>query len=319
MSTRHLVDPETLPLLELLPVMDMTRENLAAVRSTPLVAPDPLPDGTLLPERISTNGRDGAPDVALLVYNPPSDKKCRGAILHIHGGGMVVGSADMSIMGCSAVAQANDCVIVSVDYRLAPETTFPGPQEDCYAGLEWLIENAAQLGVDTSNIHVMGESAGGGLSAALAHMVRDRGEHRLAGQILIYPMIDHRVGGPDDPYDNPITGEFIWTKGRNQFGWSCLQGDYALNDARIGWFSPSRASDLAGLPPAYMMVGALDLFVDENLDYARRLIAAGVPCELHVYPGAIHGFNMFPPAAVSQRANRDMMEAVGRMLSVKQN
>ena len=319
MSTRHLVDPETLPLLALLPVIDMTRENLAAVRSTPLMAPAALPEDTLLPERIPAKGRDGAPDVALLVYNPSSDKTCRGAILHIHGGGMVVGSADMSIMGCSAIAQANDCVIVSVDYCLAPETTFPGPQEDCYAGLEWLIENAVGLGVDPSNIHVMGESAGGGLSAALTHMVRDRGAHRLAGQILIYPMIDHRVGGPDDPYNNPVTGEFIWTKGRNQLGWSCLQGEYDLNDTRIGWFSPSRASDLAGLPPAYLMVGALDLFLDENLDYARRLIAAGVPCELHVYPGAIHGFNMFPSAAVSQQANRDMMEAVGRMLSVKQN
>lgn len=319
MSTRHLVDPETLPILELLPVSDMTRENLNDVRSQSLVAPDSIPDGVLMPEIVFTKGRDGAPDVQLLVYNPPSAKPNRGAILHIHGGGMVLGSADMNIVSCSTIALQHDCVIVSVEYRLAPETTFPGPQEDCYAGLEWLIAHAVELTIDLSNVHVMGESAGGGLAAALALMVRDRGVHNLAGQILIYPMIDHRVGGPSDPYNNPVTGEFIWTKSRNQFGWNCLKGNYDLNDARIGWFSPSRADDLAKLPATYIMVGALDLFLDENLDYARGLVAAGVPCELHVYPGAIHGFNMFPMATVSQQANRDMMEAIGRMLVAKKN
>jgi acetyl esterase len=160
---------------------------------------------------------------------------------------------------------------------------------------------------------VMGESAGGGLAAAVALMVRDRGEYQLSAQILFYPMLDHRVGGPDCPYSNPITGEFIWTKGRNQFGWSCLQGDYTLDDDRIGWFSPARAADVVGLPPTYIAIGALDLFLDEDLDYARRLVAAGVPCELHLYPGAIHGFNMVPTAAVAQQANRDLMAGIGRL------
>jgi acetyl esterase len=213
------------------------------------------------------------------------------------------------------IALAHDAVIVSVDYRLAPETPFPGPQEDCYAGLDWLIANAGSFGVDPDRIIVMGESAGGGLAAALAHMVRDRGEHRLAGQILVYPMLDHRTGGDQDPYKNPMTGEFVWTPTRNQFGWESLRGDYAVDDNRKGWFSPSRADELAGLPPAYIMVGSLDLFLDENLDYARRLAAAGVPAELHLYPGAIHGFNMAADARISKQSARDLMDALAQMLS----
>ncbi len=126
-------------------------------------------------------------------------------------------------------------------------------------------------------------------------------------------MLDHRVGGADCPYDNPVTGEFVWTKDRNQFGWECLRGDYRVDDARAGWFSPARAGDLAGLAPTYMMVGALDLFLDEDLDYTKRLIAAGVPVELHVYPGGIHAFNMISTAAVAQQSIRDLMAGIARL------
>jgi acetyl esterase len=313
MSTRALVDPEVLPIIDLLPLMDMTLENLSEARVQLSERPSDAPPPAMIPETHFATGRDGAPGVKLLVYNPPSENRSRGAILHIHGGGMVLGNAEMSLMTAPPIALAHDLVIVSVDYRLAPEAPFPGPQEDCYAGLAWLIAHAVELGVDPARVMVMGESAGGGLAAALAQMVRDRGEYRLSAQILFYPMLDHRVGGPDCPYGNPVTGEFIWTKGRNQFGWSCLRGDYALNDDRIGWFSPARASDVAGLPPTYIAIGALDLFLDEDLDYARRLAAAGVPCELHLYPGAIHAFNMVPTAAVAQQANRDLMEGIGRL------
>jgi acetyl esterase len=313
MSTRHLIDPETLPVLELLNVIDMTPENLPEARTAGLARFAEMPPPALEPATYFAKGRAGALDVRLFVYNPPSEDRSRAAILHIHGGGMILGSVEMSAMGCPQISLALDVVIVSVDYRLAPETTFPGPQEDCYAGLDWLIAHAADLGVDPARVIVMGESAGGGLAAALAQMVRDREAHKLAGQALIYPMIDHRVGGPDDPYNNPVTGEFVWTKGRNQFGWECLRGDYGLDDDRIGWFSPARAHDFSGLPPAYISTGALDLFLDEDLDYARRLAAAAVPCELHVYPGAIHGFNMIPTAAVAQQFNRDLMAGIARL------
>lgn len=274
--------------------------------------PDFVP--AMKPHVEAVAGRDGAPEVLLYIYNPESGRTKRPAILHIHGGGMVVGTAAMSLMSMPAIALAFDCVALSVDYRLAPETVFPGPQEDCYAGLEWLVANAERLGVDPARIFVMGESAGGGLAAALAHMVRDRAEYKLSGQVLTYPMLDHRTGGAECPWQNPMTGEFVWTREKNQFGWESLRGDYGVGDELAGWFSPSRAANLQGLPPAYLSVGALDLFLDEDLDYARRLAAAGVPVEMHVYPGAVHGFDMMANAAVSKQANADLMTALGRFL-----
>ncbi len=313
MSTRHLVDPEIAPIIDLLAVGDMTVETLPKARAQLSERPSDLPPPLFLPETAYATGRDRAPKVKLLVYRPPSDNRRRAAILHIHGGGMILGDVEMSLMSAPPIALAHDLVIVSVDYRLAPEAPFPGPQEDCYAALAWLFANAADLGVDPARIMIMGESAGGGLSAALALMARDRGEYKISAQILFYPMLDHRVGGPDCPYDNPVTGEFVWTKSRNQFGWGCLQGTYALDDDRIGWFSPARVKDVTGLPRTFIAIGALDLFLDEDLDYARRLAAAGVPCELHLYPGAIHAFNMIATAAVARQANRDLMDAIGRL------
>jgi acetyl esterase len=314
MSTLHMVDPEVLPIITLLPASDFTRETIPAIRQ--MMAEQFVPDfvPAMTPQIVTTSGRDGAPDVQLYIYNPQSARRNRPAILHIHGGGMVIGTAAMSIMSMPPIALELDVVVVSVDYRLAPETPFPGPQEDCYAGLEWLVAHAADLDVDPARIIIMGESAGGGLAAAVSHMARDRGQYRLAAQILTYPMLDHRTGGPDCPWRNPMTGEFVWTPARNQFGWESLRGDYGVDDHRAGWFSPARAHDLAGLPPAYVSVGALDLFLDEDLDYTRRLAAAGVPVETHVYPGAIHAFNLVAEAAVAKQANADLMAALGRLM-----
>jgi acetyl esterase/lipase len=212
------------------------------------------------------------------------------------------------------MALEHDCVIVSVDYRLAPETPFPGPQEDNYGALLWLVDHAGELGVDPPRIVVMGGSAGGGLAASLTLMARDRGGPSLAGQVLIYPMLDWRTGGADDPYRNRHTGEFIWTREKNRFGWAALRGDYQPTDERKHWFSPALAETLADLPPAYIATGALDLFLDENLDYARRLIDCGVRTELHVYPGAIHAFDMVPDTDLGDQAAMDMKRALARLL-----
>ena len=144
-------------------------------------------------------------------------------------------------------------------------------------------------------------------------MARDLGGPALAGQLLTYPMLDHRTGGDACPYRNPVTGEFIWTRASNRFGWSALRGAYAADDQRRGWFSPSLADDLSGLPPAYIATGSLDLFFDENLDYARRLAAAGVPVDLHSYAGAIHAFNAIPTAAISQRFTAGLLAAAAAM------
>jgi acetyl esterase len=317
MTTLHLVDPEILPIIEMLPRMEPTLDFVKMIRAVGLGIGVDMPPPPLTPETHHASGHDGAPDVRLLVYKPPSEKKDRAAILHIHGGGMIIGTADMSLSSAPRIALANDAVIVSVDYRLAPETPFPGPQEDCYVGYLWLLDHAAELGVDPTRISVMGESAGGGLAAALALIVRDRGVQALAGQVLIYPMLDHRTGGHDCQYMNPMTGEFIWTPALNQFGWTSLRGDFGATGPEAGHFSPALASDLTGLPPTYISVGALDLFLDEDLDYARRLSAAGVPVELHVYPGAIHGFDMAAGAAVAQQSRRDLSAGITRLLAAK--
>lgn len=311
-KTRHLVDPEIHPLLEM-PDMDIRAETLQDIRDNPRIQLSDLPPPPF-PVTEAFAPVPGGPDVKLVVINPPSEKKGRAALLHMHGGGMVLGNADMAKMGKPEIALEHDCVIVSVDYRLAPETPFPGPQEDNYAGLVWLVENAESLGVDPNRIILYGESAGGGLAAALALMARDRGGPKLAGQALIYPMLDWRTGGPDDRWSNAHTGEFIWNRERNQFGWKCLKGDYDPVDERKGWFSPSLADDLSGLPRTYLSTGALDLFLDENLDYGRRLIDAGVPTEMHVYPGAIHAFEFVPDTTLQVQSRADFKRGLQRLM-----
>jgi triacylglycerol lipase len=195
---------------------------------------------------------------------------------------------------------------------LAPEHVFPAAIEDCYAGLRWTVENAATLGIDTGRLGVMGESAGGGLAAALALLARDRGEYKLAFQHLTYPMIDDRTCLGEQ---HPHTGEFIWTSHSNRFGWQALLGQEPGGADVSPYAAASRADDLTGLPPAYIMSGALDLFVEEDLEYARRLIHAGVSTELHVFPGGFHGFDIFPLSAASAAAQAARTAALARALA----
>jgi acetyl esterase len=313
-STRHLIDPQVLPILERFPTMELNRETLALIRA----APPPLPPGVDPgdpPEVFNVPGRSGAPEVALRVFTPKGAAKRRPAIYHVHGGGFVLGTAAMMDPGNSARAVEQDAVVVSVDYRLAPETAFPGAIEDCYTGLCWTAANADRLGIDPDRIVVLGESAGGGLAAALTLLARDRGGPKIAGQFLIYPMLDHRTGGENGAAPNPVTGEFIWTRPHNQFGWQSMRGSAVIEPARLGHFSPALAQDLSGLPPCFMATGSLDLFLDEDVEYALRLIRAGVPTEFHSYAGAIHGFDMVLEAALSQRFAADLSAAIKRRLS----
>lgn len=311
-STRHLVDPQLLEMLDM-PSLELTPETLPEIRTNPLftgelVPPPPFPvTEAFAPSSVG-------PDVRLVVMNPPGVAANRGAVLHLHGGGMVVGTADRAVADKPQLALEHDCVVVSVDYRLAPETPFPGPQEDNYAALLWLVANATSLGIDPARIVVMGESAGGGLAAALALMTRDRGGPGLAGQALIYPMLDWRTGSAACPYTNRRTGEWVWTREKNRFGWDALRGDYQPVDEYKAWFSPALAEDLEGLAPAYIATGALDLFLDEDLAYARRLIDCGVPTELHVYPGAIHAFEMVPDTTLAEQAAMDLRRGLQRLL-----
>jgi triacylglycerol lipase len=311
MPSRHLVDPEIAALAEM-PVIGFAGTSIAEVRATMAAnrpSLPPLPTGVEVYEA-TTPGRDGAPDVRLVVTRPKAAGKDRPGILHIHGGGYVLGSADMTGPTDAAYASELGAVVVSVDYRLAPETPHPGPVEDCYAGLAWLHAQAAALGVDPGRVVVTGESAGGGLAAALVLLARHRGEHAVAFQHLVFPMLDDRTVTHDDP--SPYVGQFVWGRESNRFGWTSLLGGPPGAPDVSPFAAPARATDLSGLPPTFMICGALDLFLEEDLDYARRLIRAGVPTELHVYPGAPHGFTFIPTAQVSKTFARDSMAALAR-------
>jgi acetyl esterase/lipase len=197
------------------------------------------------------------------------------------------------------IALDHDCVIVTVDYRLAPETPFPGSLEDNYAALKWLHRSADSLGVDASRIVVMGESAGGGHAAMLAIAARDRGEAPIAFQLLIYPMLDDRTGSSRRV--PPYVGAYVWLPAENRFAWSCLLGMPAGSGMVPIGAVPARVENLVGLPPTFVGVGSIDLFVDEDIHYARRLITSGVPTELCVVSGAYHGFDVIAPEAARSK------------------
>ncbi|HZZ90718.1 MAG TPA: alpha/beta hydrolase [Caulobacteraceae bacterium] len=315
MPSRHLVDPEILPLIEQLPGFRFDGQDMAAVRAAMAeMAPPRAPPGPdLKVTEAMAPGRDGAPDVRLIVTAPAAAGQNRPGILHVHGGGFVMGSAEMTSETDAAYARNLGAVVVSVDYRLAPETPHPGPVEDCYAGLAWLREQARALGVDPGRIVVTGESAGGGLAAALVLLARERGEIPVAFQHLVFPMLDDRTVTHPDP--SPYLGQFVWTPESNRFGWASLLGQAPGGPDVSPFAAPARATDLSGLPPTFMICGALDLFLEEDLDYARRLIRAGVPTELHVYPGAPHAFMFVPDAAVSRTFARDSMDALKRAVT----
>lgn len=313
MSTRHLIDPELEAALEVLPPFELTPETLAATRE--LMKEFAPPKETYWRDDVgvqaaSAPGLNGAPDVPLIVYRPLEAKGPLPAIYFVHGGGYVFGTAETGAPACVDAAGELPCVVVSVDYRLAPETPAPGPVEDCYAGLLWLHAHAAELGVDPNRIAIWGESAGGGLAAALALMARDKGEVPVRLQMLIYPMLDDRT--VSQGARNPHVGEFVWTPAANRFGWQALLGREPGSEGSHYYAVPARAEELKGLPPAFIAVGSLDLFLQEDIDYASRLLAAGVPVELHVIPGAYHAFEALAPQSAAAQAyfrlRRDALE-----------
>jgi acetyl esterase/lipase len=314
MPSRHLVDPQIVPLIEQLPGFSFETAGLAEARAmmAAMAPPRPEPGLDLEVWEARAPGRDGAPDVRMVVTAPKARGRDHPGILHVHGGGFVMGSADMTAETDAAYARQLGAVVVSVDYRLAPETPHPGPVEDCYAGLAWLRGQARDLGVDAGRIAVTGESAGGGLAAALVLLARERGEIPIAFQHLVFPMLDDRTVTHPDP--SPYLGQFVWTPQSNRFGWTSLIGGPPGGADVSPFCAPARARDLAGLPPTFMICGALDLFLEEDLDYGRRLMRAGVPTELHVYPGAPHGFMFVPDAEVTRTFARDSMAALSRAL-----
>lgn len=294
------IAPELIKGLDFFPDMDFSR-GIAAIRAD--FARLPVPPLSAQQETVQCRARfipgaPGDPDVRVLHYTPPGvPAGPRPVVLHLHAGGFVLGTPELSDAANRETALAHDCVVISVDYRLAPEAPWPGPVHDCHAALAWLHGEAAALGIDPQRIAVAGESAGGGHAVALALYARDQARRADSAQhpaicllLLDAPMIDDRTSTTTDPH--PHGGDFVWTRDTNRFGWGALLGMEPGGADVPAAAVPARATDLAELPPHFISVGALDLFLEENLEWSRRLTRAGVPLELHVFPQAYHAFGV---------------------------
>lgn len=248
------------------------------------------------------------------IYEPAQrGKDALPALLWIHGGGYVLGHPSGEDGMCQSFVQAANCVVISPDYRLAPEHPFPAPIEDCYAALKWVANNKDSLNIDTTRIAIGGGSAGGGLTAALALLNRDRGGPDICFQMPLYPMIDDR-NVTSSSYE--ITHPAVWNRENNLAAWKMYLGEHAASDDISPYAAPARATDLSGLPPAYTCVGQLDPFRDETIEYAARLAQAGVDVELHVVPGGYHAFeHVVPEAEISQRLKKGYVDALTRYFS----
>lgn len=266
-----------------------------------------LPDIPVARESVPVG--KGHPDVIVYVINARPGEN-RPAILHTHGGGYILGAAEWEIGRLQAIAKELGCVIVTVEYRLAPETRYTGSIEDNYAGLVWLYRHAESLGVDRERIALLGESAGGGHAALLALTARDRGEVPLVLQTLIYPMLDDRTGSSRQM--PPHIGVVGWNAASNRFAWESFLGTRPGGDNVPAAGVPARRTDLSGLAPAFIGVGGVDLFVSESLDYARRLTEAGVMTQMHLVPGAFHGFDHIRDARPAILFNKSKMNALRR-------
>lgn len=298
------IDPELIPAIEMMPVEEaFTNDNLPARRILAeemfrdMIAQLPPVEGIETEDR-SLPGPECDPDVPVRIYTPAEKTGPLPGLLWIHGGGYILGSLEIDDHRMRQISAGTGCVIVSVDYRLAPENQFPAPLEDCYAALKWMFSNHESLHVDQSRIAIGGGSAGGGLAAGLAILTRDRAEMEIVFQLLIYPMIDDRNITPSS---YTITDPRTWNREKNLFAWKAYLGDATCSDHVSPYGAVSRAKDLSGLPPAYIAVGELDLFLDEDIEYGQRLMQAGVSTEMHVYPGAIHGFDGMETASVTKR------------------
>lgn len=307
-------DPELVPVIAGLPRIDIS--DIAAARATmqamreqmpPFTAPD-----SLMIQRHSVPGPAGAPDVELVIAGPKHRAGPLPALYWIHGGGFVFGSAEDDLPGLAHIAGTLGAVVVSVEYRLAPEHPFPAPVEDCYAGLRWVSEHTDQLGIDPQCIAVGGQSAGGGLAAAVALLARDRGGPELCFQLLDIPELDDRVSTESvQAYvDTPL-----WNYSNAVLSWQAYLGRDHSGPASP-YAAPARAQDLSGLPPAHVVTCEFDPLRDEGLEYASRLIRAGVPTELHHYPGTFHGSSgVGIGTSISDRMMADRVNALARVFA----
>jgi acetyl esterase/lipase len=301
------VDPALWPLVEGFPPIDLSAETLPGFRDAMVglsVMPDASTHADVRIEEVKVQ------NVRCLLYRPTQQTAKAGALLHIHGGGFVMGIPEGDAARNIELVRATGCTILSVDYRLAPEHPHPAGLEDCHAALVWLTAQAKALGFASGRIGVIGESAGGGLAASLALLARDRHSVALSCQVLIYPMLMPPAQSLDATTPDPHAGRYIWTRASNSYAWSANLSGAAVDKTTIAGLAPN----VAGLPSTFLAVGALDLFVHDNLAYTSRLIAAGCSVEAHVYPGAIHAFDRMVEAEVSVSYTRELIAFIRRHL-----
>lgn len=283
------------------PIPPMTNDDLSA-------------GGMFEVEERAVPGRPGDPDVSLLICRPTNAPGPVPVFYHMHGGGLVVGDSRFGVPEVHDWAKEFGAALVSVDYRLAPEHPYPAQIDDCYAGLVWTAEHAAELGIDPGRIILVGASAGGGLSAALALLSRDRGGPVPFAQMLLCPMLDDRN---DTPSSQQMAGLGIWDRTANDTAWTAALGDQRGGPDVPAYAAPARATDLAGLPQAFIDVGSAETFRDETLAYATRLWQAGGAAELHVWSGGFHGFDFFAPqAGLSHEARAARTRWLHRVLGI---
>lgn len=300
--------PELRAMLEQLPPLDLPND-LQHFRSLPVPEIDKSPNVATRTQMIA----GPATNLLLKIYEPVNRlDTALPALLWIHGGGYVLGHADSDDALCERFVLDTNCVVVSVDYRLAPEHPYPAAIDDCYAALKWLA-SASELNIDLTRIAVAGASAGGGLTAALSLMARDKGGPAIAFQMPLYPMIDDRNVTPSSHEITTIRS--VWNRANNIAAWGMYLGEHALGNIS-SYAAPSRAESFAGLPPTYTCVGQLDPFRDETIEYVARLAQAGVEVEFQMYPGCFHAFELaVPQAEVSRRASNGYVEALNRALN----
>lgn len=308
----HLVDPQLHSLVEEFEALksvpiepDALRKVIEAQAST---AP-PMLRTNVIEKKLYMPGPSGP--VELLVFTANGAPSLAPGILFIHGGGYIAGSPESSKAQAIEIAAELKGVVVCARYRLAPECPAPGPLEDCYAALKWLWESSDDLGIDQNRVGVWGVSAGGGLAAALCLLARDRGEVPLAAQLLNYPMLDDRTVERRLP---DHFGVFVWTRAWNKCGWEAYLGHEAGLDDVSQYASPARAEDLSGLPPTMIATASLDLFLDENMTYAHRLLKTGIPTEVHVAQGAFHAFETAAETDIVKQSMRKRYDWLRRVL-----
>jgi acetyl esterase/lipase len=302
------LDPEIRQAIEDLPDFVFSADTVPGMRQNAVFAPVPAPDI----ERVELTTQSGG-QVSLSLLRPHNTVGDLPALYWMHGGGMVIGNRHMDDARLNEWCRSLSCACVSVEYRLAPEATYPVPLDDCDAGLSYLFDHADELRIDPGRIGVGGRSAGGALAAALALRWRGGEQHAVAFQYLEYPMLDDRGQTPSSRVD----GLPVWSRESNEFGWRSYLGPAYGTDDVPADAAPARAVELAGLPPTFISVGTADCLRDEAIDYAARLCRASVSTELHVYAGAVHGFDMFTDCAVAKCAASDSVDWLARQLSLQ--